>query len=182
LSVLDRILAAIGATEDDPRLSFHQPLYTAADAIALAQHSDTPFANVKCTVWTDAAGDVIVTTVRADARVNTSHVRATLGTGKLQLADEDVLVHRLEVPRGAVAPFGYPPTVRCLIDSALATAEGILISPGANDATLAIDRDAFAVLVKEFGCQVAPIAKGLSRLGGGVVCLLEGDEAAGELE
>ncbi len=157
--MLSEILDAIGAAEDDPRLSFHQPLYTAQDAVALEQGSGSRFANVKCTVWTDSAGAVVVTTVPAEARVDTSRVRAVLGVGKLRLAEEEILVSQLSIPRGAVAPFGYQSTIMCVVDSTLALAEGVLISPGANNATLAIDRDTLAGALNAFGCHVAPIAK-----------------------
>jgi prolyl-tRNA editing enzyme YbaK/EbsC (Cys-tRNA(Pro) deacylase) len=157
--VLDQIRKAITELGISAEEWEHTVLLTTSDAI---KEADRPGAiHTKTIALKDKSGVICVVTTSAHRRIDFKRAQSAAEVGRTSMADEEVVAERLGVDRGALAPFGYLPEIRCVIDSDItSTGKEVLISPGRNTTTIALRSEDFEQLARYFTCILAPVGVG----------------------
>ncbi|MCB5167017.1 YbaK/EbsC family protein [Streptomyces bambusae] len=136
-------------------------VHTHAPAHSVAERQALPFPwsqAVKTLAFTTPDVALLLVVLRAEDRVDFARLAAVLGTSRSRLrpADPELLAAEGLVP-GGVPPVSHRPGVPCLIDTAVAEADGpVYCGAGTADRTLQLDS---AVLVRLPRARVASVCR-----------------------
>ncbi len=119
----------------------HPPVFTVEEAQTLrgmiaGAHSKNLFLK-------DKKGALFLVVAREDATIDLKRLHGRIGaSGRLSFGQAELLLDKLGVVPGAVTPFGLmndkPPSVRVILEAALAAAETVNFHPLENTATTSL--------------------------------------------
>lgn len=82
--------------------------------------------------------DILVITIRTSSRLTPAVIQKISGMKKIKLLDPEKMLKILQVPLGAVAPFGYQINIRCFVSNDCIAYEFFNFNPARNEKTLQI--------------------------------------------
>lgn len=134
----------------------HAPTFTVEEGRELK--ADMPGGHSKNLFMQDKAGQIVLISAHADARLKLNKLHKVIGTGRLSFAPAEVMEAVLGVSPGSVTAFALANpsarSVRFILEKALAECDPLNFHPLRNDMTTAISRKEFDRFLAHTGREV----------------------------